>query len=252
MARLNLVVIRSRDLDKSEKFYNAIGLEFNRHSHGKQGVIHLANESEELVFEIYPMESNFEANTRLGFHVKDITQIYESLTSLGYKFSTPKLGEFGVRSVGVDPDGYKVELTGSSPIFGYKQQIAVYTSQDGKIFFETEIDTAIYKGPISIGADKEYICSDLYVFHRTTKEPVYENDDFKEAVIRALIKENLIPDNEYELTRSELGMQDDNCAVFEGLSLLDDDKDLLEEILNKCGCTKVDDDNEDESLYKHC
>lgn len=38
---LNLVVIRSVDLDRAEKFYNALGLLFERHSHGI-GPEHLA------------------------------------------------------------------------------------------------------------------------------------------------------------------------------------------------------------------
>ncbi len=53
--RCNLVVIRSSDLERAEKFYSALGLTFTRHSHGN-GPIHLASEQAGQVFEIYPVE----------------------------------------------------------------------------------------------------------------------------------------------------------------------------------------------------
>ncbi|RYD29752.1 MAG: glyoxalase/bleomycin resistance/dioxygenase family protein, partial [Verrucomicrobiaceae bacterium] len=34
-AALNLVVLRSRDMEHAADFYNRLGLEFSRHRHGK-------------------------------------------------------------------------------------------------------------------------------------------------------------------------------------------------------------------------
>lgn len=50
---LNLVVIRSADLDRSESFYRTLGLTFTRHRHGA-GPEHLSCELGPLVFEVYP------------------------------------------------------------------------------------------------------------------------------------------------------------------------------------------------------
>lgn len=49
----NLLVIRSRDLDRAARFYEAFGMTFHRHAHGREPE-HLACELDRFVFEIYP------------------------------------------------------------------------------------------------------------------------------------------------------------------------------------------------------
>lgn len=51
--RLNLVVLRSPDIERARRFYEALGLAFFRHRHGK-GAEHYASENGLFVFEIYP------------------------------------------------------------------------------------------------------------------------------------------------------------------------------------------------------
>ena len=112
-ARCNLLVIRSKDLKRAARFYEAIGLQFTKHSHGN-GPEHYANETEILTFEIYPQLENGlpTTETRIGFEVADIDHILDQLTEAGGDIiSLPKNSEWGRRAVVRDPDGHKVELT---------------------------------------------------------------------------------------------------------------------------------------------
>jgi lactoylglutathione lyase len=53
--RLSLVVIRSWDIERSARFYSALGLHLEKHRHGN-GPEHFASEYEGSVFEIYPRQ----------------------------------------------------------------------------------------------------------------------------------------------------------------------------------------------------
>ena len=113
--RLNLVVIRSGDLEISRKFYEAIGLTLTVHRHGN-GPEHLASESGESVFEIYPRSSGRgeSRGTRLGFLVNSLESTVAALASGGFEISQqPASTEWGMTAVAIDPDGHKVELTES-------------------------------------------------------------------------------------------------------------------------------------------
>lgn len=109
---LSLVVIRSRDMDKLENFYSALGLTFVRHRHGK-GAEHLSATMDGTVFEIYPAirpEDNT-SSTRLGFTVPSLTVALDNLRSLNAAVITePADSEFGRRAVVKDFDGHKIEL----------------------------------------------------------------------------------------------------------------------------------------------
>ena len=107
---LNLLVIRSEDLECARSFYQALGLRFEKHRHGN-GLPHLAAEVDGFVFEIYPQSGKPTNNTRLGFTVKEIVETVKILTSLGGSLvSAPRLTEWGYRAVIKDPDGHSVEL----------------------------------------------------------------------------------------------------------------------------------------------
>jgi lactoylglutathione lyase len=111
-AQLNLVVIRSIDLEKAVKFYQTIGLIFEKHQHGN-GLEHFASKSGQAIFEIYPQTARSESTigTRLGFQVFDIDSLVISLQKEDVKVIVkPIASEWGRRAVVVDPDGHRVEL----------------------------------------------------------------------------------------------------------------------------------------------
>lgn len=110
--KLNLVVIRSSNLEAAQRFYNHLGIYFDRHKHGK-GLEHLASEVEGNVFEIYPAtkSSPVSSSTRIGFLIQEIESKILNLESVGGRVIT-KTHEsaWGQRSVIADPDGHKIEL----------------------------------------------------------------------------------------------------------------------------------------------
>jgi lactoylglutathione lyase len=111
--QLNLVVIRSSDIEKSVLFYQQLGLNFNRHQHGA-GLEHFASEENCITFEIYPctFETERTTTTRLGFQVDSVDAIIQELEQSGTAIiSYPKDSPWGRRAIVVDPDGHKIELT---------------------------------------------------------------------------------------------------------------------------------------------
>jgi len=109
---LNLVVIRSPDIDKSAAFYSALGITFSKHSHGT-GPEHYASEGDGVTFEIYPEVDSASATTttRLGFKVTDLDDLLPILVEKGGRIVSPaKDSPWGRRAVVVDPTGHKVEL----------------------------------------------------------------------------------------------------------------------------------------------
>lgn len=111
--KLNLVVIRAIDLEKSVNFYRILGLSFVKHQHGK-GSIHFASTLGQVTFEIYPQltETKPTTDTRLGFQVIDVDAIVMKLQQENFTIvSQPASSEWGRRSIVVDPDGHRVELT---------------------------------------------------------------------------------------------------------------------------------------------
>ena len=113
MPLLNLVVIRSSNIEKLGAFYSAIGLEFERHQHGS-GPEHLAAELGGAVFEIYPSERGIEPTTavRLGFGVSSVDDMVSELRRMGARvLREPAASPWGRRAVVQDFEGHKVELT---------------------------------------------------------------------------------------------------------------------------------------------
>jgi lactoylglutathione lyase len=67
-----------------------------------------------MVFEIYPQTASTQitTGTRLGFQVIDLDSIAIELQQENISIVTkPTESEWGRRSVVIDPDGHKVELT---------------------------------------------------------------------------------------------------------------------------------------------
>jgi catechol 2,3-dioxygenase-like lactoylglutathione lyase family enzyme len=109
---LNLVVLRSPDIDRAARFYRRMGLLFTRHSHGT-GPEHYSSEGLGLVFEIYPLTSKSQptVGTRIGFRVDSVDEIVPLLSEIGAEIvSPPADSEWGRRAVVKDLDGHVVEL----------------------------------------------------------------------------------------------------------------------------------------------
>ena len=117
LPRLNLVVIRSRELNSARRFYELIGVTFAQHKHGK-GLEHLASENSGYVFEIYPLRENDQptTSTRLGFLVGSCEEVTRKLSAAGYVVrSQPNDSPWGKVAVIEDFDGHKVEVVERKP-----------------------------------------------------------------------------------------------------------------------------------------
>lgn len=114
---LNLVVLRSPDLERSARFYRALGIPLVREQHGT-GPEHFAGRAGHVIFEIYP-QGNGEGTTktRIGFSVGSLTYVLSVVESAGGTvISNPQDTEWGRRAVVADPDGHRVELAESPRI----------------------------------------------------------------------------------------------------------------------------------------
>jgi lactoylglutathione lyase len=111
--QLNLIVIRSSDIEQSSHFYKLLGLQFSKHRHGN-GPEHYACELGNLVFEIYPGQKALDSTktTRIGFRVTELDMILAKLEENGVEIiSRPENSPWGRRAIVSDPDGHRVELT---------------------------------------------------------------------------------------------------------------------------------------------
>ncbi len=109
---LNLVVLRSKDLDRAAAFYTQLGVRFTAHQHGN-GPKHFAAELGGTVFELYPMAPDGASTlgTRIGFRVPSLDRALAALSEFPKALVTPaKDSEWGRRAVVADPDGHRVEL----------------------------------------------------------------------------------------------------------------------------------------------
>jgi predicted enzyme related to lactoylglutathione lyase len=114
-ATLNLVVIRSADLERAARFYNALGLCLSRERHGS-GPEHLAGSAGAVVLEVYPHGGSGDTRgVRLGFRVACVSAVLADVqTAGGTLVSPPQNSPWGFRAVVVDPDGHRVELVEES------------------------------------------------------------------------------------------------------------------------------------------
>lgn len=109
---LNLLTIRSSDIDHAVRFYEMLGLRFQKHAHGK-GPEHYCSENAGVAFEIYPLEPGKTptTDTRLGFAVNSVDLAASKLSKLGARLVSPPVDSpWGRRAVLADFDGHRVEL----------------------------------------------------------------------------------------------------------------------------------------------
>jgi catechol 2,3-dioxygenase-like lactoylglutathione lyase family enzyme len=112
---LNLVVLRSSNMERAVAFYRELGLVFTKHAHGK-GPDHYASEVGGFVFELYPLTQaqTPTTSTRVGFRVSSVDELLPKLRSLGTEVvSPPQDSPWGRRAVVKDLDGHSVELVSS-------------------------------------------------------------------------------------------------------------------------------------------
>ena len=111
--KLNLLVLKTRQLDRLKAFYAALGIAFAAEKHG-DGPTHYAGRIGETLLELYPLPENAgpaDATTRLGFAVSDVDAVMGSLeAACGTVVSQPRQTEWGYRAVVRDPDGRAVDL----------------------------------------------------------------------------------------------------------------------------------------------
>ena len=109
---VNLIVLRSPDIHKAVRFYQAMGMVFSLEQHGN-GPKHYSSSSNGFVFELYPLTANRSptSSTRLGFIVDSVDEIVPLLHVAGAELVTPPHdSEWGRQAVVRDIDGHTVEL----------------------------------------------------------------------------------------------------------------------------------------------
>ena len=111
-AEINLIVLRSDQLQLTRGFYEALGLSFVEEKHG-QGPAHIsATTPSGTVLELYPLPSGDAPETgtrgvRLGLVVADVHAVIEAALLAGGTV----MSSGDQAAVLKDPDGRKVELT---------------------------------------------------------------------------------------------------------------------------------------------
>jgi predicted enzyme related to lactoylglutathione lyase len=111
-AVLNLIVIRSADLDRAAHFYSALGIRVDRERHGS-GPEHLVGIAGSVTFEVYPVADAMSTiGVRLGFRVQSMADAVAAACEGGGSIvSPPRASAWGLRAVVTDPDGHRVELS---------------------------------------------------------------------------------------------------------------------------------------------
>ena len=108
MKHLNLLVLRSPDIERARWFYEHFGMRFVRHAHGA-GPEHYAYDDERGVFEIYPARDGDGLDkTGLGFSVPDLADTHHKLAA--YEPQPVTDNEWGTSFVVRDPDGRRIEV----------------------------------------------------------------------------------------------------------------------------------------------
>lgn len=108
----NLLVIRANDIDALVEFYKELGMNFEKHRHGK-GPEHYASENEGFVFEIYPVGKDLKSTSglRFGFKVNSLEEVLAKIERFDYTLVVePKESPWGRRMVLDDLVGHRIEF----------------------------------------------------------------------------------------------------------------------------------------------
>jgi len=108
-ARLDLIVLHSRDIEKSRSFYSILlGVDFTKEKHDK-GHEHYSCTLDGLVIEIYPVNKEIAQPDSLGFAVTNLNKVIERIGN-NYVHRPPMRTGYGRRAVIKDPDNRLVHL----------------------------------------------------------------------------------------------------------------------------------------------
>ena len=110
--RLDAIVIFVQDLERSSRFYAALGLHLFPEQHGK-GPAHLSADCDGVLIELYPVPRGAATGTivRLTFRVEDLTGTLARLAATGATVrDAAATTEGGERAVVLDPDGHPITL----------------------------------------------------------------------------------------------------------------------------------------------
>jgi catechol 2,3-dioxygenase-like lactoylglutathione lyase family enzyme len=104
---LTLVVLRCADLERSRRFYEALGFTLVAEQHDA-GPRHYSGRVGQTVLELYPDASGSTRGLRLGLQLIDLAAALSALAAIG---SVPRPGS----PVTIDdPDGHRLELHSAS------------------------------------------------------------------------------------------------------------------------------------------
>jgi lactoylglutathione lyase len=108
MVDVNLVVLRTNNLECLKGFYESLGLVFEGEQHGS-GPFHYSSLAGSVVLELYPAKEPVVDSSMIGFRVNDVDGLVEKLgDSSVQKGGFTDTGQFVIVT---DPDGRKVYLT---------------------------------------------------------------------------------------------------------------------------------------------
>ena len=108
---LEFIVIFAVDLERSRRFYEALGLSFSLEKHGN-GPEHLAAVIDGVVFEIYPRKGDSASTgVRLGFRVASVEAAVAAARLAGAEVASLSAdGLVDARAGLIDPDGHRVVI----------------------------------------------------------------------------------------------------------------------------------------------
>lgn len=111
--RLTHLVLRVRDLQRSRRFYEALGLAFVEEQHGV-GPVHYSCELGATVFELYPIGTRSSAPTRFGLCIDSIRAAEDQLMGSGLLDVVARSEPEGMLTLR-DPDGNTIDIVGAGP-----------------------------------------------------------------------------------------------------------------------------------------
>jgi len=109
---LNLLVLKSANIEALREFYEGLGLVFTAEKHGR-GPAHFSATIGTALLELYPLddEASPSASSRLGFSVADVDATVAAIESVGARvISKARETRRGYLALVEDPDGRTIEL----------------------------------------------------------------------------------------------------------------------------------------------
>jgi catechol 2,3-dioxygenase-like lactoylglutathione lyase family enzyme len=102
---LNLLVLRSNNIEAAKEFYEKLGFSFTFEKHGN-GPEHYSSNDPGFVFEIYPNKIGVECEPiRIGFELSNALEVVKTIPVVNKR-------EEGLQTIYIiqDPDGHKIEI----------------------------------------------------------------------------------------------------------------------------------------------